>query len=150
MCAPYSAGGEVLSAWTPFSPTHAKPLACSTFISCLPPSSGGHYVVIKGFSSRSFSSEVALLRPVLMPCPESLPLHDIPQLAQVGLGDDIVGFELQCTQVVGLRFREFTIEVEDGAEVHESSRVLGEGRDTARQGSKVCVCMFLGSCVVKY
>lgn len=85
---------------------------------------------------------------MLMPRPESLPLHDIPKLAQVGLGDDIVGFELQCTQVVGLRFREFTVEVEDGAEVHESSRVLEEGRDTARQGSKLCVSMFLWSCVV--
>lgn len=77
-----------------------------------------------------------------MPRPESLPLHDIPKLAQVGLGDDIVGFELQRAQVVGLGFGEFAIEVEDGAEVHESSRVLEEARDTARQGSKVCVCFW--------
>ena len=62
--------------------------------------------------------------------PEPLPLHDVPQLAQVGLGDDIVRFELQRAQVVGLRFGEFPVQVEDGAEVHQSGRVLGEGRDT--------------------
>lgn len=44
--------------------------------------------------SNSFSSHVALLHPEPMPDPESLPLHYVPQLAQVGLGNDIVGFEL--------------------------------------------------------
>lgn len=76
------------------------------------------------------------MHPEPVPNPESLPLHDVPKLAQVGLSDGIVRFELQCPQVVGLGFREFTIEVKDGAEVHQSRRVLGEGQDTVRTGSK--------------
>lgn len=80
-------------------------------------------------------SRVALLRPLLRPAPESLPLHDVPKLAQVGLGDGVVGLELQRAQVVGLRFGELTVEVEDGAEVHQSGRVLGRGKD--KEGKRV-------------
>lgn len=76
------------------------------------------------------------MHPEPVPDPEPLPLHDVPQLAQVGLGDDVVGFELQRTQVVGLRLGKLPVQVEDGAEVHEGGRVLGEGRDTARRGSE--------------
>lgn len=65
-------------------------------------------------------------KPVLSP--ESLPLHDVPQLTQVGLGNDIIRFELKRTQVVGLCLRKFPVQVEDGTEVHQSSRVLREGR----------------------
>ena len=68
-----------------------------------------------------------------LPYPEPLPLHDVPQLAQVGLGDGVVRFELQRSQVVGLGFRELPVQVEDGTEVHQSSGVLGEGRDTVRK-----------------
>lgn len=82
------------------------------------------------------SSRVALLRPLLGSGPESLPLHDVPKLAQVGLGDGVVGLELQRAQVVGLRFGELTVEVEDGAEVHQSGRVLGRGKDKG-QGKRV-------------
>ena len=60
--------------------------------------------------------------------PESLPLHDVPQLAQVGLGNDIIRFELECAQVVGLCFGKFPIQVENGTKVHQSSRILGEGK----------------------
>lgn len=74
------------------------------------------------FPSNSFSLRVA--SPL---SPESLPLHDVPQLAQVGLGDEVVRFELQSSQVVGLRFGEFSVQVEDGAEVHQSSWVLRNG-----------------------
>lgn len=63
--------------------------------------------------------------------PESLPLHYVPQLAQVGLGNDIIGFELECTQVVGLCFGKFPIQVEDGTEIHQSSWVLRESKQTA-------------------
>lgn len=98
--------------------------------------SGGHYIIVKGRSSSCLSSKVALVRPQPVPDPESLPLHDVPKLAQIGLGNDIVRFELERTQVVGLGFGEFTIEVKDGAEVHQSSRVLGEGKGKARTGSK--------------
>lgn len=66
--------------------------------------------------------------------PKSLPLHDVPQLPQIGLGDDIIGFELERAQVVVLRFGKFPIQVEDGTEVHQSSRVLEEGRDPVRRG----------------
>lgn len=63
---------------------------------------------------------------------QSLPLHDVPKLAKVGLCDGVVGFELQCAQVVGLRLGELPVQVEDGAEVHESCRVLAEtGGDAA-------------------
>lgn len=79
--------------------------------------------------SSSLGSKVAPLRPEPVPCPESLPLHDVPQLAQVGLGNDVVRLELQRTQVVGLRFGKLPVQVEDGTEVHQSSRVLGEGTE---------------------
>lgn len=62
---------------------------------------------------------------------QSLPLHDVPQLAKVGLCDGVVGFELQRAQVVGLRLGEFPVQVEDGAEVHESCRELRDEGDTA-------------------
>lgn len=80
-------------------------------------------------------SRVALLRPLLRTAPESLPLHDVPKLAQVGLGDGVVGLELQRAQVVGLCFSELTVEVEDGAKVHQSGRVLGRGKD--KEGKRV-------------
>lgn len=116
--------------------------------------SGGHYIIVKGrrHSSSCLSSKVALVRPQPVLDPESLPLHDVPKLAQIWLGNDIVRFELECTQVVGLGFGEFTIEVKDGAEVHQSGRVLGEGRGTARTRSKqqkkiilfnLCECIIL-------
>lgn len=84
---------------------------------------------------RSRRSRVALLRPLLGSAPESLPLHDVPQLAQVGLGYGVVGLELQRAQVVGLRSGELTVEVEDGAEVHQSRRVLGRGKN--KEGERV-------------
>lgn len=59
-----------------------------------------------------------------MPGLRSLPLHDVPKLAQVGLRDGVVGFEPQRAQVVGLRLGEFPVQVEDGAEVHQRRRVL--------------------------
>lgn len=62
----------------------------------------------------------------------SLPLHDVAKLAKVGLRDGVVRFELQRTQVVGLRLGEFPVQVEDGAQVHESCRVLGDGGHTAQ------------------
>ncbi|KAG7225730.1 hypothetical protein INR49_012316 [Caranx melampygus] len=43
-------------------------------------------------------SKVALVHPEPVFSPESLPLHDVPQLTQVGLGNDIIRFELQRTQ----------------------------------------------------
>lgn len=69
-------------------------------------------------SNKSSSSVASLLSP------DPLPLHDVPQLAQVGLGDDVVGFELQGTQVVGLRLGKLSVQVEDGTEVHQSGWVL--------------------------
>lgn len=62
---------------------------------------------------------------------QSLPLHDVPKLAKVGLCDGVIGLELQRAQVLGLRLGEFPVQVEDGAEVHESCRVLRDGGDTA-------------------
>ncbi len=85
--------------------------------------------------SSSLGSKVASLHPEPLPNPESLPLHDVPQLAQVGLGDDVVRFELECAQVVGLRLRKLSIQVEDGAEVHQSRRVLREDKYRVREGS---------------
>jgi len=70
--------------------------------------------------------KVAFLCPEHMLSPESLPLHDVPQLTQVGLGNDIVWFQLESSQVVRFCFWKFSIQVEDGAEVHQSSWVLGE------------------------
>lgn len=58
--------------------------------------------------------------------PEALFLHDVPQLAQVGLGDDVIRLELQRPQVVGLRLRQPPIQVEDGAQIHQGRRILGE------------------------
>lgn len=60
---------------------------------------------------------------------QSLLLHDVPKLTKVGLCDGVVGFELQRAQVVGLRLGEFPVQVEDGAEVHESCWVLRDGGD---------------------
>lgn len=62
---------------------------------------------------------------------QSLPPHDVPKLAKVGLRDGVVGFELQRAQVVGLRLGQLPVQVEDGAQVHESCRVLRDGGDTA-------------------
>lgn len=59
-----------------------------------------------------------------------MPLHDVTKLAQVGLRDCVVGFELQRAQVVGLRLGELPVQVEDGAEVHQRRRVLR--KDTAK------------------
>lgn len=83
--------------------------------------------------SRSLSSKVAPRRPEPRLSPESLPLHDVPQLAQVGLSNDIVRFELQCTQVVGLCFGKFPIQVKNGAKIHQSSWVLWKRRETGSE-----------------
>ena len=56
--------------------------------------------------------------------PEPLALHDVPQLAQVGARDAVVGLELQRPQVLGLRLRQLPVQVEDGAQVHQGGRVL--------------------------
>lgn len=46
--------------------------------------------------------------------PEALFLHDVPQLAQVGLGDGVVWLQLQSSQVVGLRLLQLPVEMENG------------------------------------
>lgn len=70
------------------------------------------------------SSKVTPLHAQLTLDPQPLPLHDVPELAQVGLGDDVVGLEPQRPQVVGLGLGQPPVEVEDGAEVHEGGGVL--------------------------
>lgn len=63
-----------------------------------------------------------------------LPLHDVPQLAQVGLSDGVVGLEPQRPQVVGLGFGQPAVEVEDGAEVHEGGGVLWRKQGRVKTG----------------
>lgn len=61
---------------------------------------------------------------MLRPGGEPLPLHDVPQLAQVGARDGVVGLEAQRPQIVGLGFGQLSVQVEDRAQVHERRRVL--------------------------
>ncbi|TNN44597.1 hypothetical protein EYF80_045199 [Liparis tanakae] len=97
------------------------------------PGSGGH--ITKGAGAATPSGQRSLFcLPSPRFDPKPLPLHDVPQLPQIGLGDDVIGFELERAQVVVLRFGKFPIQVEDGTEVHQSSRVLkrAETRSAAR------------------
>lgn len=59
---------------------------------------------------------------------QALLFHDVPELAEVGLRDDVVRLELQRPQVVGLGLLQPAIEVQDGSQVHQRSRVLGPER----------------------
>lgn len=56
--------------------------------------------------------------------PQALFLHDVPQLAQVGLGDDVIGFQVQRSEVIGFCLLQFPIEVENRPQVHQGGRVL--------------------------
>lgn len=82
------------------------------------------FTPIKGTSLGAISWVFEGSRPLRGP--QTLPLHDVPQLAQVGLGDDVIRLELQRPQVVGLRLRQPPIQVEDGAQIHQGRRILGE------------------------
>lgn len=42
---------------------------------------------------------------------QALLFHDVPQLAEIGLSDDIIRLELQSPQVVGLSLLESPIEM---------------------------------------
>lgn len=107
-----------------------RPQLCRNCLSCLvqrafsfqlrPASfSAGLHIATEGaVNQHTDRSKVALVHPEPVLSPESLPLHDVPQLSQVGLGNDIIRFELQRTQVIGLCFRKFPVQVEDGTEVH--------------------------------
>ena len=99
---------------------------------------GGHTVITERTEQLSVRRSLPC-SPGPPPDPEPLPLHDVPQLAQVGLGDDIIRFQLESMQVVGLRFRKLPVQVEDGPEVHQSSRVLREAKDTMRTGAECCM-----------
>lgn len=55
---------------------------------------------------------------------QTLLLHDVPQLAEIGLSDNIIWLELQSPQVVGLSLLEPAVEMEYGSQVHESSGIL--------------------------
>lgn len=55
---------------------------------------------------------------------QALLFHDVPQLAEIGLSDDVIWLELQSPQVVGLSFLEPAVEMEYGSQVHESSGIL--------------------------
>lgn len=57
-------------------------------------------------------------------CLQALFLHDVPQLAQVGLGNGIVRFELQGSQVIGFSLLKFAIQMKDSTKVHQGCRVL--------------------------
>lgn len=57
-------------------------------------------------------------------CPQALFLHDVPQLAQVGLGNGIVRFELQGSQVIGFSLLKFAVQMKDSTKVHQGCRVL--------------------------
>lgn len=50
--------------------------------------------------------------------PQALLHHDVPQLAQVGLGDGVVRLQLQRSQVIGFSVLQLPVEVEDGSQVH--------------------------------
>lgn len=98
---------------------------------------------------KRLSSKVALLRPEHVLGPESLPLHDVPQLAQVWLSNDVVWFELERAHVVFLCFWKFPVEVEDGTQVHQCSRVLREGRymeNRVKSLERVWCCEDYASC----
>lgn len=56
--------------------------------------------------------------------PQALFLHDVPQLAQVGLGDAVVGFQIKRSEVIGFGFLQLPIEVEDGSQVHQGRGIL--------------------------
>lgn len=107
-------------------PTHTKVLKC------LSQASGGDLgfqlflfllCSLRRSQRGTLISEADFLHPQFSP--DSLPLHDVPQLAQVGLGNGVVRFELESSQVVRLRFWKLTVQVEDGAKVHQSSWTLG-------------------------
>lgn len=78
----------------------------------------------------SFATQAALERnsPLILfyflLCSEPLPLHDIPQLAQVGLGNGIVRLELKSMQIVCLCLWKLPIEVQDSTKVHQSCWIL--------------------------
>lgn len=59
---------------------------------------------------------------------QALLFHDVPELAQVGLCDDVVRLELQRPQVVGLGALQPPVEVQDGPQVHQRGRILGPER----------------------
>lgn len=56
--------------------------------------------------------------------PQALFLHDVPQLTQVGLSDGVVGFQLQGPEVICFGVLQFAVEVQDGSQVHQGSRIL--------------------------
>lgn len=66
---------------------------------------------------------------------QALLFHDVPEFAEIGLCDDVIRFELQRPQVVGLSLLESSIEVQDGSQVHQSSRILEpeRGRKTIKR-----------------
>lgn len=56
--------------------------------------------------------------------PQALFLHDVPQLTQVGLSDGVVGFQLQGPEVICFGVLQFAVEMQDGSQVHQGSRIL--------------------------
>lgn len=56
--------------------------------------------------------------------PQALFLHDVPQLAQVGLSDGVIGFQLKGPEVICFSVLQFPVEVQDGSQVHQGSRIL--------------------------
>lgn len=64
--------------------------------------------------------------------PQALFLHDVPQLAQVGLGDGVIGLQIERSEVIGFGFLQLAVEVEDGSQVHQGRGIL-----KARGGGKV-------------
>lgn len=56
--------------------------------------------------------------------PQALFLHDVPQLPQVGLSDGVIRFQLKGPEVICFSVLQFPIEVQDGPQVHQGSRIL--------------------------
>lgn len=65
--------------------------------------------------------------------PQALFLHDVPQLAQVGLGDAVVGFQVKRAEVIGFGFLQLPVEVEDGSQVHQGRGILEARRRVSSQ-----------------
>lgn len=56
--------------------------------------------------------------------PQAPFLHDVPQLPQVGLGDAVVWFQSERSEVIGFGFLQLPVEVEDRPQVHQGGRIL--------------------------
>lgn len=64
--------------------------------------------------------------------PQALLLHDVPQLPQVGLRDGVVRFQLQGPEVISFSVLQFPVEVQDGSQVHQGSRILERANNRFR------------------